>query len=115
MSGQVGYTPGPWTADGSYVTCASGVVADIQLNDSAAPYLVRSAETKANARLIAAAPALLETAKEYQKCVQERLNAQQAFRSEDSSENSRWFCVAIDSLRTAEVDLLAAIAKAEGR
>jgi len=109
------YTKGPWINDGEVSGREGKAILVIcgEREDSTVLKIV-GPQREGVANLVIAAPELLEAAKEYQKCVQERLNAQHAFRSEDSSENSRWFAISIDSLRTAEVDLLAAIAKAEG-
>lgn len=56
---------------------------------------------------------LIEAAREYMRAVSFRLDAQQAFRSEDSEENSRLYGIAIDGIRYAERNLRDAIAKAE--
>lgn len=59
------HTPGPWTANGSWVVAADGPIVE-----TVAYARVRSGEAEANARLIAAAPDLLvlaeEVAKEYE-------------------------------------------------
>lgn len=65
----------------------------------------RAALAEENALLRKALLELKNASSEYRKSVNDRLNAQFAFRSEDSEENSRLYQLSIDGLRYTENDL----------
>ena len=70
---QTQHTPGPWKADGSVVYGNSGSEGDCHVANCYGPNPNRAIDVhrigKANARLIAAAPQLLEALKDAQKAL----------------------------------------------
>jgi hypothetical protein len=62
-SASIGYTPGPWRADGFVIKSVDQFVASAELMRRE-PFSAATKESHANARLIAAAPNLLEALKD---------------------------------------------------
>lgn len=100
------HTPGPWTSAGVHVAADHGPDAEMVPVCEASYRFVTLAEARANARLIAAAPELLQALKQVRYQVAASAEAShllQGFRRSETAED-RLF-QAVD----------AAIAKAEGR
>jgi len=103
------YTPGPWTINEKWPTEVVSAKGAICETDAGAPESVE--EMEANARLIAAAPELLEALKAYQ-----RLDDAHANCKECDGEVMPELCEACFPLAYyARLKRRAAIAKAEGR
>lgn len=98
------HTPGPWIADGGYISSATAIKSNGAPVHVADPYvdesLLASSEVDANARLIAAAPQLLAACKMMDKWIERDLS--------DDPELEEL------TLQTVYGSVLEAIAKAEG-
>lgn len=86
------YTPGPWFVDANYIVPANGGVAvcDLMAVDlSKHQEFFCGEETEANARLIAAAPDLLEAARQAEKVIDILWVSHHANRSDAALEQLR--------------------------
>lgn len=111
-----GHTPGPWTADSdNYIDSKNGVIAKVEIWRKA-ERASDAQETAANARLIAAAPELLEALRGVEALVtryeeQAELHRQSFRKGENGKERAVSLCVSLVGMREP---LRALLAKIEG-